>query len=89
MNRWLRRTTLALFTAAAAGATAPTSAWAQEKVTFMTSWYAQAEHGGFYLLQLLQDNGEAEVFHPPVLPGLPGPPTRTHRVLPFQPPLPD
>ena len=23
-------------------------ATAQDKVTFMTSWYAQAEHGGFY-----------------------------------------
>jgi NitT/TauT family transport system substrate-binding protein len=25
-----------------------THSWAQDKVTFMTSWYAQAEHGGFY-----------------------------------------
>jgi NitT/TauT family transport system substrate-binding protein len=32
---------------ALAGLTA-TSAWAQDKVTFLTSWYAQAEHGGFY-----------------------------------------
>lgn len=47
MNHWLHRTTLALFTAAA-GATASTSAWAQDKVSFMTSWYAQAEHGGSY-----------------------------------------
>ncbi|MBL8380921.1 MAG: ABC transporter substrate-binding protein [Burkholderiales bacterium] len=30
----------------AAGLAAP--ALAQDKVTFMTSWYAQAEHGGFY-----------------------------------------
>jgi NitT/TauT family transport system substrate-binding protein len=28
------------------GLTAP--AWAADKVTFLTSWYAQAEHGGFY-----------------------------------------
>jgi len=26
----------------------PATAWAQDKVTFMTSWFAQAEHGGFY-----------------------------------------
>jgi NitT/TauT family transport system substrate-binding protein len=32
---------------ALAGLTA-TGAWAQDKVTFLTSWYAQAEHGGFY-----------------------------------------
>ena len=25
-----------------------TSVYAQDKVTFLTSWYAQAEHGGFY-----------------------------------------
>lgn len=25
-----------------------THCWAQDKVTFMTSWYAQAEHGSFY-----------------------------------------
>ena len=24
------------------------NAWSQDKVSFMTSWYAQAEHGGFY-----------------------------------------
>ncbi|HLB16812.1 MAG TPA: ABC transporter substrate-binding protein, partial [Burkholderiales bacterium] len=24
------------------------AAGAQDKVTFLTSWYAQAEHGGFY-----------------------------------------
>jgi NitT/TauT family transport system substrate-binding protein len=29
-------------------AAASTAAVAQEKVTFLTSWYAQAEHGGFY-----------------------------------------
>ena len=29
---------------------APTSTptWAADKVTFLTSWFAQAEHGGFY-----------------------------------------
>ncbi len=32
---------------ALAGLTA-TATWAQDKVTFLTSWYAQAEHGGFY-----------------------------------------
>ncbi len=26
----------------------PLAAQAQDKITFMTSWYAQAEHGGFY-----------------------------------------
>ncbi len=34
--------------AAAAVACAATGASAQEKITFLTSWYAQAEHGGFY-----------------------------------------
>lgn len=29
-------------------AAAPLAAAAQDKVTFLTSWYAQAEHGGFY-----------------------------------------
>lgn len=43
MNRPLRA--LALATLAAL---AQASAWAQDKITFMTSWYAQAEHGGFY-----------------------------------------
>lgn len=32
-------------------ALAPTAANAQEKLTFLTSWYAQAEHGGFYQAQ--------------------------------------
>ena len=35
---------LALAVAALGG----TSAQAQEKFTFLTNWYAQAEHGGFY-----------------------------------------
>ena len=30
------------------GLVASTSAQAQEKFTYMTNWYAQAEHGGFY-----------------------------------------
>lgn len=33
---------------ATALALAALNSWAQDKVTFMTSWYAQAEHGGFY-----------------------------------------
>ena len=44
-----------LFTRTAAAAAAAlalcagsTAAFAQEKVTYMTNWYAQAEHGGFY-----------------------------------------
>ena len=41
----LRRVLLSL--AAAATLAAP-AAHAQEKVTFLTNWYAQAEHGGFY-----------------------------------------
>ena len=32
----------------ALGATMATSAMAADKITFLTSWYAQAEHGGFY-----------------------------------------
>ena len=36
-------------TAAAVGiALVSTAAVAADKVTFLTSWYAQAEHGGFY-----------------------------------------
>ena len=34
--------------AALLAAIVPLSAAAQDKATFMTSWYAQAEHGGFY-----------------------------------------
>jgi NitT/TauT family transport system substrate-binding protein len=34
--------------AAAIGLAAAASAHAQEKITYITSWYAQAEHGGFY-----------------------------------------
>src|SRR5262245_37455252 len=36
-----------LFTALALAAAA-SFAHAQDKVTFLTSWYAQAEHGGYY-----------------------------------------
>jgi len=43
MNRCIRHALMALITA-----TAGAAAWAQDKLTFMTSWYAQAEHGGFY-----------------------------------------
>ena len=39
-------TRLACITALAGLTT--TATWAQDKVTFLTSWYAQAEHGGFY-----------------------------------------
>lgn len=46
MNRWIR--SLAAGLMGLLGATAGSTAWAQDKVTFMTSWYAQAEHGGFY-----------------------------------------
>jgi NitT/TauT family transport system substrate-binding protein len=46
MNRPLRA--LALATLAASSLLAQTVARAQDKITFMTSWYAQAEHGGFY-----------------------------------------
>ena len=34
--------------AAALGLALSTGAQAQEKLTYMTNWYAQAEHGGFY-----------------------------------------
>ncbi|TFZ01034.1 ABC transporter substrate-binding protein [Ramlibacter rhizophilus] len=34
--------------AAIALACAATASFAQDKVTFLTSWYAQAEHGGYY-----------------------------------------
>jgi ABC-type nitrate/sulfonate/bicarbonate transport system substrate-binding protein len=34
--------------AAAAGLALCAAAQAQEKITYMTNWYAQAEHGGFY-----------------------------------------
>lgn len=43
MQRLMSRTLLA-----AAAALAAFGAQAQEKFTYMTNWYAQAEHGGFY-----------------------------------------
>lgn len=43
MKALVSRTFLALAALAGAGA-----AQAQEKFTYMTNWYAQAEHGGFY-----------------------------------------
>lgn len=42
-----RRTWRLILTFAAAAALTP-AAHAQDKVTFLTSWFAQAEHGGFY-----------------------------------------
>ncbi|AOY95716.1 nitrate ABC transporter substrate-binding protein [Cupriavidus sp. USMAA2-4] len=44
----LRRALLAAALALGAFAAAPGTAAAADKVTFLTSWYAQAEHGGFY-----------------------------------------
>ena len=49
MNRVLTSlASLTLMVAAAAASLLPNPAHAQEKVTFLTSWYAQAEHGGYY-----------------------------------------
>ena len=39
---------LRLAVAALAAGLASTGAIAQEKFTYLTNWYAQAEHGGFY-----------------------------------------
>ncbi len=47
--RPLLRSGLAMGLLLAAGA--PMQAQAQEKFSFMTNWYAQAEHGGFYQAQ--------------------------------------
>lgn len=44
----LTRRTLLPLLAFAAGLGAGPSAFAADKLTFLTSWYAQAEHGGFY-----------------------------------------
>ncbi len=46
LTRFLRTAALGLMCCAATGA-----ALAQEKFTFYTDWYAQAEHGGFYQAQ--------------------------------------
>jgi NitT/TauT family transport system substrate-binding protein len=45
LNLTQRIARIACATVLAASATA---SFAQDKVTFLTSWYAQAEHGGFY-----------------------------------------
>jgi NitT/TauT family transport system substrate-binding protein len=44
----MSRLHIACLTAAAAALLAADPANAADKVTFLTSWYAQAEHGGFY-----------------------------------------
>lgn len=44
---WVRAATCATVVAAAMGLTLGSAA-ADEKITFMTSWKAQAEHGGYY-----------------------------------------
>jgi NitT/TauT family transport system substrate-binding protein len=44
----MSRLRIACLTAAAAVLLAASPANASDKVTFLTSWYAQAEHGGFY-----------------------------------------
>ena len=40
--------TLTRLAAAGALLTASAAAWSQESFTFITNWYAQAEHGGYY-----------------------------------------
>ncbi|MGL5002231.1 MAG: ABC transporter substrate-binding protein, partial [Casimicrobium sp.] len=44
LNRFVRRAAVAAICAAAASG----ASLAQEKFTYLTNWYAQAEHGGFY-----------------------------------------
>ncbi len=44
----MSRTRIACFAAAVILALGEAPAHAADKVTFLTSWYAQAEHGGFY-----------------------------------------
>lgn len=46
LRRWLSLAGSAAVAGALALAAAPAAA--QDKLTFLTSWYAQAEHGGFY-----------------------------------------
>ena len=48
MMQTTRRDALAGATAVAAASTFPRAAQAATKITFLTSWFAQAEHGGFY-----------------------------------------
>ncbi len=44
----LAKSLVTLLTAAALGAASSSAALAADRVTFITSWFAQAEHGGFY-----------------------------------------
>src|SRR5271155_2191304 len=46
--KFLSRMIATALVGTAAVATALTPALAADKVTFLTSWFAQAEHGGFY-----------------------------------------
>src|SRR6202522_4873412 len=46
--KFLSRMIATALVGTAAVVTALTPALAADKVTFLTSWYAQAEHGGFY-----------------------------------------
>ena len=39
------------------GLGAASTAQAQEKFTYMTNWYAQAEHGGFYQALAMRNPG--------------------------------
>jgi NitT/TauT family transport system substrate-binding protein len=48
MMKMSKRSLLSISAAALLGASASGTAQAQEKFTYMTNWYAQAEHGGFY-----------------------------------------
>jgi len=48
MTKLSKRSLLSISAAALLGASAWGTAHAQEKFTYMTNWYAQAEHGGFY-----------------------------------------
>ncbi|MEN9778928.1 MAG: hypothetical protein RL087_863 [Pseudomonadota bacterium] len=48
MMKLSKRSLLSISAAALLGASASGTAQAQEKFTYMTNWYAQAEHGGFY-----------------------------------------
>jgi NitT/TauT family transport system substrate-binding protein len=48
MERSFMRHTAQLAVLAAIVAAAPQAAWADDKVSFITSWTAEAEHGGFY-----------------------------------------
>jgi NitT/TauT family transport system substrate-binding protein len=47
-NRWVGRALTSAATGLASILAMSVTALAADKVTFLTSWYAQAEHGGFY-----------------------------------------